>query len=159
MAKQFPLWLHKLGSPPIFYRFAGIRPWALGLALLLGVVAAYGGLVVAPPDYQQHGAYRIIFIHVPSACMSLFIYVAMGVSAFIALVWRIKPVEVVTMASASIGAAHLRVAGVVSVSGRARSLPRGGRSPFHRHRQARSNAGEYIGILPDLRICFATTNR
>ncbi|WP_031339726.1 heme ABC transporter permease CcmC, partial [Xanthomonas maliensis] len=46
-----------------------------------------------------------IFIHVPSAWMSLFIYAAMGVSAFIALVWRIKLAEVVTMASAPIGAA------------------------------------------------------
>lgn len=100
------MWLHQLSSPPTFYRLAGnVRPWALGLALLLGAVAAYGGLVLAPPDYQQHDAYRIIFIHVPSAWMSLFIYAAMGVSAFIALVWRIKLAEVVTMASAPIGAA------------------------------------------------------
>ncbi|RBK75663.1 heme ABC transporter permease CcmC, partial [Xanthomonas oryzae] len=106
MAKWIPLWLHQLSSPPTFYRLAGnVRPWALGLALLLGAVAAYGGLVLAPPDYQQHDAYRIIFIHVPSAWMSLFIYAAMGVSAFIALVWRIKLAEVVTMASAPIGAA------------------------------------------------------
>ncbi len=41
----------------------------------------------------------------PSAWMSLFIYAAMGVSAFIALVWRIKLAEVVAMASAPIGAA------------------------------------------------------
>ncbi|AEL06791.1 heme ABC transporter permease CcmC [Xanthomonas campestris pv. raphani] len=106
MAKWIPLWLHKLSSPPTFYRFAGVvRPWALGQALLLATVAAYGGLVLAPPDYQQHDAYRIIFIHVPSAWMSLFIYAAMGVSAFIALIWRIKLAEVVTMASAPIGAA------------------------------------------------------
>ncbi|MBV6746960.1 heme ABC transporter permease CcmC [Xanthomonas vasicola] len=106
MAKWIPLWLHQLSSPPTFYRVAGsVRPWALRLALLLGAVAAYGGLVLAPPDYQQHDAYRIIFIHVPSAWMSLFIYAAMGVSAFIALVWRIKLAEVVTMASAPIGAA------------------------------------------------------
>ncbi|WAW93892.1 heme ABC transporter permease [Xanthomonas citri pv. malvacearum] len=106
MAKWIPLWLHQLSSPPTFYRVAGsVRPWALGLAALLGAVAAYGGLVLAPPDYQQHDAYRIIFIHVPSAWMSLFIYAAMGVSAFIALVWRIKLAEVVAMASAPIGAA------------------------------------------------------
>lgn len=99
MAKWIPLWLHQLSSPPTFYRVAGsVRPWALGLAALLGAVAAYGGLVLAPPDYQQHDAYRIIFIHVPSAWMSLFIYAAMGVSAFIALVWRIKLAEVVAMA-------------------------------------------------------------
>ncbi|MGC1551005.1 MAG: heme ABC transporter permease [Rhodanobacter sp.] len=106
MAKWIPLWLHKLGSPPIFYRFAGkVRPWAITLALLLGLFALYGALVTAPPDYQQGDDYRIIFIHVPSAWMSLFIYAVMGVSAFIALVWRIKLAEVVAMESAPIGAA------------------------------------------------------
>jgi heme exporter protein C len=106
MANWIPLWLHKLGSPPLFYRFAGaVRPWALGLALVAGLVALYGGLVLAPADYQQGDAYRVIFIHVPSAWMSLFIYFVMGVAAFIALVWRIKLAEVVAMQSAPIGAA------------------------------------------------------
>ena len=106
MSNWIPLWLHKLGSPPTFYRFAGaLRPWAMALALLFGVVALYGGLVLAPADYQQGEAYRIIFIHVPSAWMSMFIYGVMGVAAFIALVWRIKLAEVVAMESAPIGAA------------------------------------------------------
>ncbi len=101
-----PLWLHKLGSPPIFYRFAGrLRPWAYAIALLLGVAALYGGLVLAPPDYQQHDAYRIIFIHVPCAWMSMFVYGVMAVAAFMALVWRIKLAEVVAMEAAPIGAA------------------------------------------------------
>ena len=106
MANWIPLWLHKLGSPPTFYRFAGtLQPWALGLALLLGAIALYGGLVLAPADYQQGDAYRIIFIHVPSAWMSMFIYAVMGVASFVALVWRIKLAEVVAMESAPIGAA------------------------------------------------------
>ncbi|MBB3228406.1 heme exporter protein C [Luteibacter sp. Sphag1AF] len=106
MANWVPLWLHKLGSPPIFYRFAGIvRPWALTLAILAAAVALYGGLVLAPADYQQGDAYRIIFIHVPSAWMSLFIYGAMAVAAFVGLVWRIKIAEIVAMESAPIGAA------------------------------------------------------
>ncbi|HEX5305845.1 MAG TPA: heme ABC transporter permease [Dyella sp.] len=106
MSSWIPLWLHKLGSPPTFYRFAGaVRPWMLALALILGAVAMYGGLVLAPPDYQQGDDYRIIFVHVPSAWMALFIYGVMAVSAFIALVWRIKLAEVVAMESAPIGAA------------------------------------------------------
>jgi heme exporter protein C len=106
MSNWIPLWLHKLSSPPVFYRFAGtLRPWAIAFALILGLVALYGGLVLAPPDYQQGDDYRIIFIHVPSAWMSLFIYGVMGVAAFIALVWRIKLAEVVAMASAPVGAA------------------------------------------------------
>jgi heme exporter protein C len=106
MATWIPLWLHKLGSPPTFYRFAGaVMPWAMGLALLFGALGLYGGLVLAPPDYQQGDAYRIIFIHVPSAWMSMFIYAVMGVSGFIALVWRLKLAEVVAMESAPVGAA------------------------------------------------------
>ena len=80
------LWFHKLGSPPVFYRVAGwLRPWALALAVLLGAVALYGGLVLAPADYQQGDAYRIIFIHVPCAWMGLFVYGVMAVAAFVAL--------------------------------------------------------------------------
>ena len=106
MANWIPLWLHRLSSPPTFYRFAGtLRPWAMGLAIALGIIGLYGGLVLAPADYQQGDAYRIIFIHVPSAWMSMFIYAVMGVSAFVALVWRIKLAEVVAMESAPIGAA------------------------------------------------------
>ena len=57
MASWIPLWLHKLGSPPTFYRFAGVlRPWMLALALLFGLIGLYGGLVLAPPDYQQGDA-------------------------------------------------------------------------------------------------------
>ena len=106
MAKWIPLWVHKLGSPPVFYRVAGrVRPWALALAVLLGAVALYGGLVLAPADYQQGDAYRIIFIHVPCAWMGLFVYGVMAVAAFLALIWRVKLAEVVAMASAPIGAA------------------------------------------------------
>lgn len=106
MSDWIPLWLHKLGSPPTFYRFAGtLQPWAMTLALLLGAIALYGGLLLAPADYQQGDAYRIIFIHVPSAWMSMFIYAVMGVASFVALVWRIKLAEVVAMQSAPIGAA------------------------------------------------------
>ncbi|WP_426663606.1 heme ABC transporter permease [Rhodanobacter aciditrophus] len=106
MSTWIPLWLHKLGSPPTFYRVAGaVRPWAMGLALLAGAIGLYGGLVLAPPDYQQGDAYRIIFIHVPSAWMSMFVYAVMGVAAFVALVWRMKLAEVVAMESAPVGAA------------------------------------------------------
>ena len=100
------LWFHKIGSPPTFYRIAGrLAPWCLGIGLVLGAVALYGGLFVAPRDYQQGDAYRIIFVHVPSAWMSLFAYGFMAVNAFVALVWRIKLSEILAMASAPIGAA------------------------------------------------------
>ena len=72
--------------------------------MLLMLAGLYLGLVVAPPDYQQGESYRIIFIHVPSAWMSLFIYVVMAGSSAIGLIWRIKLAEVIAISSAPIGA-------------------------------------------------------
>jgi heme exporter protein C len=99
------LWFHKLGSPPHFYRIAGNwMPWLGTIFLLLLVAGLYGGLILAPPDYQQGESYRIIFIHVPSAWMSLFIYMVMAACGVVILVWRMKIAEIVLISSASIGA-------------------------------------------------------
>lgn len=96
---------HKLGSPPYFYRIAGgLIPWLGWICVGLLVAGLYGGLVLAPPDYQQGDSYRIIFIHVPSAWMSLFIYVLMAVTGAIGLIWRIKVAEAIAAASAPVGA-------------------------------------------------------
>jgi len=99
------LWFHKLGSPPHFYRIAGKWiPWLNWIFMLLLLAGLYGGLILAPPDYQQGESYRIIFIHVPAAWMSLFIYVAMAVCGAVIIVWRMKLAEVVLISSAPIGA-------------------------------------------------------
>jgi heme exporter protein C len=71
--------LYKYASPQAFYPVAGkLAPWFLALAAVLAVIGLYIGLLVAPTDAQQHDAYRIIFIHVPAAWMSMFIYVVMA---------------------------------------------------------------------------------
>jgi heme exporter protein C len=102
----FVLWFHKLSSPPTFYRVAGyLLPWLYVLALASGLIGLYGGLVVAPADYQQGESFRMIYVHVPCAWMSLFAYAFMALNGFIALVWRIKLSEILAMASAPIGAA------------------------------------------------------
>jgi len=104
--KWIPHWMHELSSPPTFYRFATVmRPWFLVLALVTTAIGLYGGLVMAPADYQQGDVFRIIYIHVPSAEMSLFVYGVMAVAGFIAVVWRIKLAESVAMQSAPVGAA------------------------------------------------------
>ncbi len=97
--------LHKYGSPPTFYTLAGkLVPWIGGLCLVLMLTGLYLGLVVAPPDYQQGESYRIIFIHVPSAWMSLFIYMVMAGASAAAMIWRVKIMEVIASASAPAGA-------------------------------------------------------
>ena len=99
-------WLHQFGAPPTFHAFATRwSPYFYYVALPFLVFGIYQALFVVPPDYQQGDSYRILFIHVPSAWMSLFIYGAMAVYGFIALVWRIKIAEVLAMSCAPIGAA------------------------------------------------------
>jgi heme exporter protein C len=71
--------LYRYASPQAFFPVAGkLAPWFLALAGVLAVIGLYIGLLVAPTDAQQHDAYRIIFIHVPAAWMSMFIYVVMA---------------------------------------------------------------------------------
>ena len=97
--------LHRFASPPHFYRLSGVMaPWIGWICLGVMLGGLYGGLIAAPPDYQQGESYRIIFVHVPSAWMSMFIYVVMAGASAIALIWRIKLAEVVAIASAPIGA-------------------------------------------------------
>ena len=97
--------LHKLSSPPWFYRFASRWiPWLGWSSLVFMLVGAIWGLGFAPADYQQGNAFRIMYVHVPAAWLSLFIYTVMAVSAVIAFVWRIKLAEVMIIANAPIGA-------------------------------------------------------
>ncbi len=49
-------------------------PFVGALAAILLGVGFYWSLFVAPPDYQQGDAFRIIYVHVPAAWMSLFVY-------------------------------------------------------------------------------------
>jgi heme exporter protein C len=99
------LWFHKLGSPPHAYRLAArLRSWFLWSAVILLLVGAYGGLVLAPPDYQQKDAFRIIYVHVPSAIMSLQVYVFMAVAAAVGIIWRIKLAHAIAAACAPVGA-------------------------------------------------------
>jgi heme exporter protein C len=96
---------HQMASPKYFYSIAGkLIPW-LGISCLILMLAGlYQGLLVAPADYQQGESYRIMFVHVPSAWMSLFIYMVMATAGAIGLVWRIKLAEVIAISSAPIGA-------------------------------------------------------
>jgi len=98
-------WFHKLGSPPHFYRIAGkLAPWFGALALIALVVGTFKGLVLAPADYQQGDGFRIIYVHVPSAYLSLMAYVVMATGAAIGLIWRMKLAHAVAAACAPIGA-------------------------------------------------------
>jgi len=69
----------QLAAPSRFYGFAGrVIPWAWGLSLVLALAGLYTGFAIAPTDFQQGDAYRIIFIHVPAAWLSMLIYLVMA---------------------------------------------------------------------------------
>ncbi len=71
--------LWRYAAPRSFYALAGkLAPVLFALALLLAVAGLYIGFFVAPTDFQQGESYRIIFIHVPAAWMSMFIYLVMA---------------------------------------------------------------------------------
>ena len=107
----FTKWFHRLGSPPWFYRVSGkLIPWMTLLCAALFIYGLYAGLVLAPPDYQQGDSFRIIYIHVPAAILSMFVYVVMAVAGGISLIWRMKMADVVLISSAPIGAVFTVIA-------------------------------------------------
>lgn len=104
-------WFHKLGSPPYLYRVCGrFVPWFKWSALSLLIIGLIGGLILAPPDYQQGDGFRIIYLHVPSAWMSLFCYTLMAVFAAAGLIWRLRMAHAVTAAIAPLGASFTLLA-------------------------------------------------
>ena len=99
-------WLHPYAKPETVYHLCGrLMPWLMGAALLLLLLGNIWGLAFTPPDYQQGDSFRILYIHVPSAWMSMFVFGLMAFYAAIALVWRIKLCEILAMACAPTGAA------------------------------------------------------
>src|SRR5499425_129244 len=95
----------RYASPATFYPLAGkLVPWFAGAAALLAAIGIYVGLVVAPSDFQQGDAYRIIFIHVPSAWMSMFLYVVMAFWSALALGFNTRLSAMLEQAIAPTGA-------------------------------------------------------
>jgi heme exporter protein C len=98
-------WLHSYADPERAYKLSGtLLPWFSILAILMVGTGSIWGLLFAPTDYQQGDSYRIIFIHVPAASMSMAAYMGMAIASFIGLVWQIKSADWAAAAIAPIGA-------------------------------------------------------
>jgi heme exporter protein C len=92
-------------SPQTFYPLAGtIARWSAIAAAVLAAAGLYIGFFVAPTDAQQGEAYRIIFIHVPAAWMSMFIYVVMACWAALGLALNTRLSGMMAAALAPTGA-------------------------------------------------------
>ena len=97
--------LFKYSSPVMFFPLAGkMMPWFAALAVLFGAIGLYLGLIVAPEDFQQGEVYRIIFIHVPTAWMAMFIYLVMAMYGVMALTFNTRLSAMMMEALAPTGA-------------------------------------------------------
>jgi heme exporter protein C len=97
-------WL-QYAAPQRLYALAGrIYPLAFLLAAVLTAVGLYLGFWIAPADFQQGQAYRIIFVHVPASWMSMVIYVAMAFWAWLGLSFKTRVSGMMTQALAPTGA-------------------------------------------------------
>jgi heme exporter protein C len=98
-------WLYQLASPKTTYQIClRLSPWVNGLTFLLIISGCVCGLLLAPADYQQGDGFRIIYVHVPSAILSLSIYTFMTFTAVIGLIWHFKLSPMVVRAAAPLGA-------------------------------------------------------
>lgn len=103
--------LYKYASPATFYPLAGkVIPFFYVLAAILTAVGLYISFFVAPTDATQGEAYRIIFIHVPAAWMSMVIYLIMATWAGLGLVLNTRLSSMMAQALAPTGAMFTLVA-------------------------------------------------
>lgn len=103
--------LFSYAAPQRFYFLAGkLVPWFAVAAALTGVAGLWLGFVEAPTDFQQGEVYRIIFIHVPSAWMGMFVWLVMSLYAVLNLVYRTRMSAMMMEALAPTGALMAAIA-------------------------------------------------
>jgi heme exporter protein C len=95
----------KYAAPQRFYALTGsLIPYCVAVAMIATVIGLTIGLLIAPSDHQQGESYRIIFIHVPAAWMSMIIYLAVAFWAAIGLIFNARLASMFALALAPTGA-------------------------------------------------------
>ncbi|TVO67214.1 heme ABC transporter permease CcmC [Denitromonas ohlonensis] len=103
--------LFRYAAPNVFYPLAGrLAPWFAAAAVGFTLIGLYLGFFVAPTDAVQGEVYRVIFIHVPAAWMSMFIYLIMAFWSAIGVVFNTRLSAMMTQALAPTGAMFCFVA-------------------------------------------------
>ena len=100
-----PIRLFTFAAPSRFYALAdAVNPWLWALAIGLSIAGLYMGFFVAPTDATQGDSYRIIFIHVPAAWMSMILYLAMAFWAGVGWMLNARMASMLARALAPTGA-------------------------------------------------------
>ena len=102
--------LHRFANPGRFLRIAGaVQPWLTVIAVLVLATGLYWGLFVAPADWQQGDAVRIMFVHVPSAWLASMGYMALALCSVSSLIWRHPLADLAAAEIGPVGAAFTAV--------------------------------------------------
>ena len=97
--------MHRFANPARFMRLSAVLlPWCGALAALLIAAGLFLALFVAPADYQQGDAVRIMYVHVPAAWMASFVYAVMAGASAVGLIWRHPLADIAARAAAPLGA-------------------------------------------------------
>ena len=97
--------IQKYANPARFNRLASrLMPWFAWPAGFLILGGLYFGLIASPADYQQGETVRIMYVHVPSAWMALFVYSSMAIASAVGLIWKHPLAHLSAEAAAPIGA-------------------------------------------------------
>jgi heme exporter protein C len=92
-------------NPTRFHRLSGQLTRPVGWAALSFMAVGFGwGFLLSPPDYQQHDTVRIMYLHVPSAWMAMFVYVFVALMSLLYLVWRHALADILARAASPVGA-------------------------------------------------------
>lgn len=97
--------MQRFANPARFMKLsAALLPWCAMAAGLLLAAGFYLALFVAPPDYQQGEAVRIMYVHVPAAWMASLVYALLALASAVGLVWRHPVAHIAAEAAAPLGA-------------------------------------------------------
>jgi heme exporter protein C len=97
--------MQRFANPARFMRLsAALLPWSGAATAFLLAAGLYLALFVAPPDYQQGEAVRIMFVHVPAAWMASFVYALLALASAVALIWRHPLADIAAQSAAPLGA-------------------------------------------------------
>jgi heme exporter protein C len=103
--------MHFLANPARFVRIAdAILPWFWAATILLVGPGLFLGLFQSPADYQQGETVRIMYVHVPAAWMSMFVYGCLALASAAALIWRHPLAHLACQAASPVGACFTFIA-------------------------------------------------
>ena len=94
-----------LANPSRFFRITNfLLPWLMGMSITLTIIGSYFALFDRPDDLVQGSAVRIMYVHVPSAWLSIFSYLLLSICSFFFIVWRHPLADILSRSIAPVGA-------------------------------------------------------